>query len=129
MKGQVYKAHTDSYSVYANGKLNNCRARGVLKLRFANISVGDYVEFDKGVITSIFDRKNKFIRPNVANVDVIVVVVSPEPKPDFYLIDKLLISAIKVDVRFVIAINKTDIVSELYTTIKLYSFRLYNYEM
>ena len=118
MKGQVYKAHSNSYFVCCDKKLYKCGARGVLKLRGSEISVGDFVTFEKGVITSVLERSNHFIRPNVSNVDVIVAVVSPEPKPDFYLVDKLLISAIKEGVEFVIAVNKTDVDKTLTETVK-----------
>ena len=83
MKGQIYKVHTDSYSVKYNDKLIRCGARGVIKKRGDGISVGDYVEFENNTIIKVLERKNKFIRPNVANVDLIAAVVSPEPKPDY----------------------------------------------
>ena len=118
MKGQVYKAHSNSYYVWCDQKLHKCGARGVLKLRGSEICVGDYVTFEKGVITAVLDRRNRFIRPNVANVDVIVAVISPEPKPDYYLVDKLLISAIKEDVEFLIAVNKTDVDKNLVDKVK-----------
>ena len=43
MTGQVYKVHTDSYSVKIDEKLNKCGARGILKRRGEGISVGDIV--------------------------------------------------------------------------------------
>ena len=46
MTGQVYKVHTDSYSVKIDEKLNKCGARGILKRRGEGISVGDIVEVD-----------------------------------------------------------------------------------
>ena len=117
MLGQVYKAHSDKYLVCCGKKLYKCGARGVLKIKGDGICVGDYVEFEKGVIINVLQRKNRFIRPSVTNVDVIVAVVSPLPKPDFYLIDKLLISAIKEDADFIIAVNKTDIDDTLYKSV------------
>ena len=71
MIGQVYKVHTDSYSVKVNEKLNKCGARGILKRRGEGISVGDFVEVDGNTILSVCKRKNKFIRPNVANIDYV----------------------------------------------------------
>ena len=118
MTGQVYKVHTDSYSVKIDEKLNKCGARGILKRRGEGISVGDIVEVDKNTIVRVLDRKNKFIRPNVANIDYIAAVVSPEPKPDFYLIDKLYLNAVKENVEFFIVVNKTDIDAQLLSEIK-----------
>ncbi len=109
MIGQVYKVHSDKYLVKSKEKTYDLRARGLLKLKRESISVGDFVEFDKDAITKVIERKNHFIRPNVSNVDLVVAVLSPEPKPDYYLVDKLLISAIKENVEFVIIVNKTDI--------------------
>ncbi len=118
MIGQVYKAHSDKYLVKSGNETYNLRARGVLKLKSDGISVGDYVEFDKNSIIKVLERKSHFIRPNVSNVDLIVAVLSPEPKPDYYLIDKLLISAIKENVEFVLVVNKTDIDDTLINQIK-----------
>ena len=118
MIGQVYKAHTDSYSVKSADKLYRLKARGLLKIKSDGISVGDYVEFNDQSILSVLPRKNKFIRPNVSNIDLIVAVISPEPKPDFYLIDKLYVNAVKEDVPFVIIINKTDVDGTIFNEVK-----------
>ncbi len=117
MLGQVYKVNTDSYLVKSEENLIKLKARGVFKLKRQDISVGDYVEFDSDVITSILPRKNKFIRPNVSNVDLIVAVISPEPKPDFYLLDKLLLNAVHNEVEFLIVVNKVDLETETFNYI------------
>ncbi len=80
--------------------------------------VGDFVEFDNGVITKVLPRKNYFPRPNVANIDMVVIVVSPEPKPDFMLIDKLVINAVSRNLEIVFAVNKVDVSDELFDKIK-----------
>lgn len=117
--GQVYKAHSDSYTIKIGTEFFRCGARGVLKLKGNGISVGDFVSVSNGVITSVKDRKNHFIRPNVSNVDLVVAVFSIQPKPDFYLIDKLLINSTKEDVEFIIVVNKNDISGELFEKIKM----------
>ena len=109
LKGQVYKAHSDKYYVKIGDKKIVCGARGLLKIKSDGILVGDFVDVEKTTIINVYPRKNRFIRPNVSNVDLIVGVISPEPKPDYYLIDKLLVNAIKEDVEFCLVINKTDI--------------------
>lgn len=113
MIGQVYKVHTDSYSVKVNGNILICGARGVLKKRGNEILVGDYVDVENNTITRLEKRQNRFIRPNVANVDMVVILISPEPKPDFYLIDKLLVNAIKENAKVLFVINKTDVSESL----------------
>ncbi|MBR2449493.1 MAG: ribosome small subunit-dependent GTPase A [Clostridia bacterium] len=117
MIGQVYKVHTDSYSVKCGEKLYKCGARGILKRRGNDIAVGDMVEVENEVISCVKQRKNRFIRPNVSNIDLILAVVSPEPKPDFYLLDKLYLNAVKEGVEFALVINKTDIDDSLYKSI------------
>jgi len=116
--GQVYKVHSNSYYVKTGDGIVKCGARGVLKLKGEGISVGDYVKINKTTIESVEERKNHFIRPNVSNVDVIVGVFSPEPKPDYYLVDKLLVNAIKENVEFVLAVNKIDVDDKLYEFIE-----------
>ncbi len=118
LQGQVYRASSDSYTVNINGENFKCKARGILKIKSDGICVGDYVEVENNVIISVLPRKNKFVRPNVSNVDLIVAVISPEPKPDYYLIDKLYLNAVKEDVEFVIAVNKPDIDQALFDKVE-----------
>ena len=115
--GQVYRASSNKYFVKIGDELIRCGARGLLKLNNTEILVGDYVEVDSGTITCIKERKNRFIRPNVSNVDSIIAVVSPQPKPDYYLLDKLYINAVKECVNFYIVMNKSDIKSDIYQEI------------
>ncbi len=118
MTGQVYKAHSSHYYVKANDLIYKVGARGVLKLKKSDILVGDFVEFDGGVIKEVFTRKNTFIRPSVSNIDCVIIVVSPQPKPDFLLIDKLIINALNQDVEIVFVVNKTDLNNELCDQLK-----------
>ena len=113
MIGQVYKVHTDSYSVKCGEYIYKCGARGVLKKRGEGILVGDVVNVENQTIISVNERKNRFIRPNVSNVDLVVGVVSVQPKPDFFVLDKLYLNAVKEGVDFVIVVNKTDISQEI----------------
>ena len=45
----------------------------------------------------------------MANIDTIVIVVAPEPKPDLILIDKLLLNAYKENVTILFVANKSDL--------------------
>ncbi len=118
MIGQVYKVHTDSYYVKCNNEVIKCRARGVLKHFGNGILVGDIVRVEGSSIVAIEERKNRFIRPNVSNIDMILAVVSPEPKPDYFVIDKLYLNSVKENVEFIIVANKTDINTEVYEHLK-----------
>lgn len=99
-----------------NGTVIQCNGRGKLRLD-GNIFIGDYVEITvydngKGVIEKILPRKNKITRPYITNIDMIVICIAPLPKPDFYLVDKLLINCIKQDITPILCVNKTDLMSE-----------------
>lgn len=63
----------------------------------------------KGAIEKILPRKNKITRPYITNIDMIVICIAPSPRPDFYLVDKLLINCIKQNITPVLCVNKTDL--------------------
>ena len=120
--GQVYKAHSNKFWVKTRDGLIKCDARGLLKIKSDKILTGDFVEVENNTILSVKPRKNRLIRPSVANIDLIVAVLSPQPKPDYYLIDKLLINATKENIDFCIVLNKNDIESDIFQdVVKEYS--------
>lgn len=86
-KGRVIKAVASKFFVDTEDGVKVCFARKKLK-NDGLIYVGDYVEIakerDSFVIESVSERKNRLIRPYVANVDVCFIVIAPEPEPDFY---------------------------------------------
>ncbi|MBQ3404466.1 MAG: ribosome small subunit-dependent GTPase A [Oscillospiraceae bacterium] len=114
-KGLIYKALSGFYYVEAADETIRCRARG--RFRFDNIQplVGDMVEFergqnDEGVIKSILPRRNSFIRPPIANMDMMVIIASravPVTVP--FLIDRIAAIAELNDCEPVIVINKCDL--------------------
>ena len=77
--------------------------------------VGDRVEFvpgkdgEEGWIESILPRKNELIRPSVANVDMLMLVMAPVPLPDLMMIDKLILRARRGGMTPAICVNKTDL--------------------
>ena len=88
-------------------------ARGALKIKASGIKVGDGVEFDENNIFKVDERKSFFPRINVANIECVVIVVACLPKPDFMLVDKLIVEARYCGAEVVIAVNKTDIDSDI----------------
>jgi len=80
--------------------------------------VGDNVTIEisddnTGYITSIDKRKNFFIRPPIANVDLLLIVVAvADPSPDTMFLDKMLIQAKHAGVKAVICFNKCDLASD-----------------
>lgn len=84
-------------------------ARGKIKYRSGEILTGDFVEVIDDAISKVYPRTSRFIRPNVANIDMLCITVANPPKPDYLVVDKLLLSASFANVECVIIINKTDL--------------------
>lgn len=80
-----------------------------MKIKSDGIKVGDEVEFDNSSIKKVFPRKSFFYRANVANVSCINVVISPVPKPDFLLVDKMIVEALSGKAKVYLTINKSDL--------------------
>lgn len=118
MKGIIIKGIAGFYYVKAEGKVYQCKARGIFKKDGITPYVGDDVVIDKidedeAVVSEILPRKNSFIRPPIANVDCFVIVVAaarPDPNPD--IIDKFLVMAEKNRTDIIICINKIDLVTD-----------------
>lgn len=116
MKGTIIKGIGGYYYVDVDGLVYECRARGVFRNDNIKPLVGDIVdilvlddETNEGSIQSILTRKNAFIRPPVANVDNIVIVVSATiPKVDLLLLDKMLVIYQMEGIKPFICVNKID---------------------
>lgn len=54
------------------------------------------------------NRNNCLVRPPIANLEKLFILVSPKPEPDLILVDKLLIYAIQNDLIPYIVLNKSD---------------------
>ncbi|MBQ8882020.1 MAG: ribosome small subunit-dependent GTPase A [Clostridia bacterium] len=104
--------HKSNFFTLDNGNEQiTVKARGKLK-RDGEIMVGDFVEVDTAdekVITKVRPRKNSLIRPSVANIDQIVLIVAPQPEIDWFLIDKMVINCHENEIDCVICLNKTDL--------------------
>ena len=117
MQGRVLKVMGANYLVYESEPYN-CILSGLIKKNNKPL-VGDVVEFsvndydkDKNVITKILPRKNQLVRPYISNLDQLFIVLSKSPKPDYLLIDKLIIYAKINNITPIIVVNKSDILSE-----------------
>ena len=95
------------------------------KFRYNDFSlvVGDRIKFDdikrgKGVVSEIIPRKNKLVRPEIANVDVCFIVLACEPQPDLYLCDKVLINCFQEKIEPIIIVNKIDLSAETAEIVK-----------
>jgi ribosome biogenesis GTPase len=100
----------------SSGFVLRCRARRKIKEAGTNLLVGDLVEVNvaDGVVEKVYPRKNSIVRPPVANVDQVIVVMSVnEPPVDLFLLDRILISAESLMIEVVLCLNKMDLSSDL----------------
>ncbi len=110
MEGQIYKIHSDFYYVQKDGQTFECKIREILKKQKVKIVVGDFVEFDGGVITKILPKKSFIPRPAVANVDQIVVVSAlKHPDLDFHQLNRYISLAKYYKIPVVLCFNKEDL--------------------
>ena len=114
-RGVIHKALSGFYYITCDGVEYQCRGRGKLRKEGISPLVGDIADFTvtgtrDGVIDSIAQRKNSFIRPAVANIDVMVFVASGAvPVTDPFLIDRVSVIARSADIELIVCINKTDL--------------------
>ena len=115
MVGKITKQISNDYTVESNGKKYVCKPKGKFRNQHESPVVGDDVTFDekKCIISEIHKRKNKLIRPVVANVDQAIIITSVK-KPDFShnLLDKMLINVECKNIKPIICITKFDLLSK-----------------
>jgi len=123
-EGLLIKAYGGFYYVRAEGRTWELRARGRLRqvggprhpLAGAPV-VGDRVMFTpmengSGALESILHRNNVMLRPRVANVDQVLLVVSlAQPDPDLNLTDRMLVCCQSESLETLICFNKLDLIS------------------
>lgn len=113
--GIIVKALSGFYYVTTENGIVECRARGRFRLDGSSPLVGDKVccsvdSNGKGRIDKVYDRKNWFIRPAVANIDTLVfIAANTNPVTDPFLVDRISVIAAEAGCELVICINKTDI--------------------
>ncbi|MBQ8237743.1 MAG: ribosome small subunit-dependent GTPase A [Oscillospiraceae bacterium] len=112
-EGRILRSISGFYDVQTPGGLVTCRARGSLR-RGDSPLTGDLVQISvergKGMVERILPRRNKFIRPAVANVDALVVFaanVNPVTEP--FLIDRVAAIAGDQEVPVYLVVNKCDL--------------------
>lgn len=112
MRGIITKSIGGLYLAESSDGVYECRARGIFRKQGISPAVGDNVEFENGVITDIYERKNSLIRPPLANLDYLVFVVSvSQPSPNLLLLDKFIAVAEYQKIEPIIAVTKIDIES------------------
>lgn len=117
VSGLIIKGIGGFYYIRVQDKVFECKARGKFRNNNKIPLPGDKVEISIldenkriGSIEKILERTSLVVRPCVANVDTIIIVVSTNsPEPDYLLLDKLLVYAESMSIKPVICVNKTDL--------------------
>ena len=114
-QGIILKGIGGFYYVKCGEEIYECRARGKFRLDGIKPIPGDIAEVTPptevsgGYVEDILPRRNQLVRPAVANLDMLLIVLSAKkPKPDFLLCDKLLIYAKYNNIPCAIVVNKCD---------------------
>ena len=120
MQGKIIKGIAGFYDVAAGNTIYRCRAKGIFRNQKVKPLVGDWVEIEildekdrEGNLTGILPRTNELIRQAVANVDqAIVVFAAKNPKPNYNLLDRFLMTMEKQGIPVIVCFNKKDLVKE-----------------
>lgn len=121
--GIIIKCLGGLYTVETPDGLYECKARGVFRSKGISPCTGDKVQIKDNVIYDVFPRKNHIIRPPLANLDLLIFVVSTvSPAPNFLLIDKFIAVAEYKGITPAVVITKTDLgestkIREIYSSI------------
>ena len=138
MQGRIINLNAGVYQILDNGKIIEARARGKFrKMKLSkddkfnkgnnnplsnkidtqvikvSPKVGDIVDYEinDGInyIINVYPRKNELIRPDIANVDQIILIISAK-EPDFssYLLDLFLVNLNTFNILPIIVISKID---------------------
>ena len=108
--GIIIKCLGGLYTVESPDGIYNCKARGVFRSKGITPCVGDSVEFQDEVITAVINRRNCIIRPPLANLDQLIFIVSTcAPTPNYLLLDKFIAIAEYKGIKPVVAVTKTDL--------------------
>ena len=91
-----------------------CKARGLFRKEGISPLVGDRVKIQltgqQGFIEEIDERRNSLIRPPVANLDRLVLVVSVvSPPPNLLVLDQMIAIADYKNIEPVLEVTKTDL--------------------
>lgn len=134
MKGRIISLNAGVYDVFLeNEEVIKCKCQGKFrnyrvdknstfkqslnknssKVHTSNVKlspkVGDFCEIENNMITSLYPRKNSLVRPDVSNIDqILLVFAAKEPTFSFYLLDLFLVNILKENIEPVIVISKID---------------------
>jgi len=112
------------YARDKEGAVHVLRAKGKFRKQRITPMVGDRIRFtpgegdEHGWVEDILPRDSELIRPPVANIRHIVLVLAPQPAPDFLLMDTLIVMAVKQGIQPAIVVNKCDLDKSLFDQVQ-----------
>ncbi len=114
MTGRILRSLSGFYEVATQSGMVTCRGRGHLRRGALTPLTGDMVEISvekgKGMVESVLPRRNSFVRPAVANIDMLVIfAANTNPVTEPFLIDRVAAIAGDKEVPVVLCINKCDL--------------------
>ena len=112
--GRIIRSLSGFYEVQTDSGTVTCRGRGSLRRGNETPLTGDLVEISvekgKGMVERILPRKNRFIRPAVANIDALVIfAANTNPVTEPFLIDRVAAIAGDREVSVILCVNKCDL--------------------
>lgn len=116
IKGRIIKQISNDYTVWSDGKIYECKARGKFRKMEISPLVGDWVNFDvdNNYIIEILPRENELNRPRISNVDQAMIITSlKSPDFDSNLLDKLITIIEFNRIKPIIIFTKADLLSPL----------------
>ena len=103
------------YYVETADAVYECKARGAFRKEGITPLSGDRVTVSVqgdgvGVLEEILESRNRLLRPPVANLDCLAIVVSvTDPKPNLFLLDKMIALAEDNAIEPIVVITKSDL--------------------
>ncbi len=119
MRGVIVRLSGGFYTVEAGVgeelRRYECRARGIFRKEDFKPRVGDGVEISlnedgSGAVDEVLPRRNSLVRPPLANLDCMVLVLSvSDPGPNLFVADKFIAVLEHEGIEPVIAVTKPDL--------------------
>lgn len=115
---------TAHYGTFVDIESNGSVCRCHFRTNLGSLVTGDQVIWQAGdpygVVVAVLPRKSELSRPDThkgnkviaANIDRILIVIAPLPKPHSQLIDRYLIAAERQQIHPVLILNKTDLLDQ-----------------
>ena len=107
--GSYYTAKDGDGCCYTLRCKKKFRRQGISPLTGDEVLFSPGTGEEHGWIEEILPRKTVCLRPPVANVTRLVIVLAPVPEADLLLADRLISRAVAQGMDVLIAVNKTDL--------------------